>query len=88
MKLVNRIPIPCNKVQPHCNPVGWITYNDETEEYTLYFYTDSGTHDIESFLVHTHTFKNPFIDLDYDWIDIPPSGHLLDLDEILESLDK
>ena len=86
MKLENRITIPCNKIQPHCEPVGWIVYNDETEEYTLYFYTDTGTCDIEPVLVHTHTFKNPFIDFDYDWIDIKPSGCLKSLDEIMESL--
>jgi len=74
--MTNRITIPCNKVQPHCNPVGWITYNDETEEYTLTFYVDSGTSDIEMVEVYKHTFKNPFIDFDYDYINIEPSGHL------------
>jgi len=64
MKLENQIPIPSNKVEPHCNPVGWITYNDETEEYTLECYCDSGTDDIDMVLVYTHTFKNPYLDLE------------------------
>ena len=67
MHLINEIEIPHNKVQPHCDPKGYIIYNPDTEEYIVEFYTDSGNTDIDMVLVHTHTFKNPFIDLDYEY---------------------
>ena len=67
MNLINEIKIPKNKVQPHCDPKGYIIYNPDTEEYIVEFYTDSGNTDIDMFLVHTHTFKNPFIDWDYEY---------------------
>jgi len=63
----SEIHIPINKVQPHCEPRGFISYDDKNEEYTLTFYIDSGTSDIEMVEVYRHTFKNPFIDLDYEY---------------------
>ena len=70
MKHTKKIDIPANKIQYHASPVAYITYNDETEEYTLTCYNDSENTDIDLFEVYSHTFKNPFINFNYPFIKI------------------